>query len=267
MENDSRVDDLHEMAAIGNLKAVLHYCQSGVNINAQNRMNGWTALHWATHRGHEPIVRALLMRGARKDIQNKKGETPVDIATKPDICALYNKEVAIEPNNEDQDSSTPKFVPAYLAQPDLSKLWSLPDGSTDDPKLNQEAFALSNPGLQSLAPAPKTEASVLVRSSAAANGVSSAGTNDSYVAKEILVYDGSVADDNILGSIFANIEDTIEKTIHQIREEIDDIPEEFNIGRYNGSKVVPINMKQLSRKTGDMFRGQDDAIVLMSKAK
>ena len=29
------------MAAIGNVKAVLHYCQSGVDINAQNPMNKW----------------------------------------------------------------------------------------------------------------------------------------------------------------------------------------------------------------------------------
>jgi len=29
------------MAAIGNLKAVLHFCQSGVNVNAQNSMNKW----------------------------------------------------------------------------------------------------------------------------------------------------------------------------------------------------------------------------------
>ena len=36
-----RVSDLHEMAAIGNLKAVLHYCQSGVDVNGQNAMNGW----------------------------------------------------------------------------------------------------------------------------------------------------------------------------------------------------------------------------------
>ncbi|KAF9370356.1 hypothetical protein BGX21_005589 [Mortierella sp. AD011] len=267
MDVDERVNDLHEMAAIGNLKAVLHYCQSGVNINAQNKMNGWTALHWATHRGHEPIVRALLMRGASKDVENKKGQTPVDLATKPEICALYGKEVvASESSQQDQDSTTSTFIPAYLAQPDLSKLWSLPEGSTEDPKLNQEAFALSNPKLPSSTPAPKTGTSSLPQPSNVANSDSLA-TKDTYVAKEILVYGSSVTDDNLLGAIFANIEDTIEKTIHQIREEIDDVPEEFSLSRYNGSKVVPVNMKQLSRKTGDMFRGQDDAIVLIPKAK
>ncbi|KAF9085090.1 hypothetical protein BGX27_003552 [Mortierella sp. AM989] len=267
MEIDERVNDLHEMAAIGNLKAVLHYCRSGVNINAQNAMNGWTALHWATHRGHEPIVRALLMRGAHKDIENKKGQTPADLATKPEICALYGKEVKADESKkspsdqQDQDLNKPTFTPAYLAQPDLSKLWSLPDGSTDDVKLNQEAFILSNPKLPASTPMPQTGSSA-----PSVTAVAAAGT-DTHVAKEILVYGGSVTDESLLGAIFANIEDTIEKTIRQIREEIDEIPEEFNLGRYNGSKVVPVNMKQLGRKTGEMFRGQDDAIVLISKAK
>jgi len=38
------------------------------------------------------------------------------------------------------------------------------------------------------------------------------------VAKEILVYSGSVAEDNLLGAIFANVEDTIERTIQLIKE-------------------------------------------------
>ncbi|KAI1317597.1 Ankyrin repeat domain-containing protein 40 [Mortierella claussenii] len=281
MEVDARVNDLHEMAAIGNLKAVLHYCQSGVNINAQNTMNGWTALHWATHRGHEPVVLALLMRGARRDILNNKGQTPADLAKKPEICELYGIEPAQSQEGKsdkqqecEEDLRKPTFVPAYLAQPDLSKLWSLPEGSTDDAKLNQEAFALSNPRLPVSTSDPRsiratTNASAVGNSNAlaAATAASSAAaaTNSSHVAKEILVYSQTVADENLLGAIFANVEDTIEKTIHLIKEEIDDVPENFNLGRYNGSKTIPVNTKQYTRKTGDMFRGQEDAIVLFAK--
>ncbi|KAG0065218.1 hypothetical protein BGZ89_008500 [Linnemannia elongata] len=262
MEIDARINDLHEMAAIGNLKAVLHYCQSGVNINAQNTMNGWTALHWASHRGHEPVVRALLMRGASKEVQNNKGETPGDLAKKPDICALFGKELdhsTIEKDNK------PTFVPAYLAQPELSKLWSLPEGSTDDPKLNQEAFALSNPKLPATTPVPRTGVSSAVTPAPATSTSIPTTASSSYDAKEILVYRQSVADENLLGAIFANVEDTIEKTIQLIKEEMDDVPEEFGLGRFNGSKVVPVNTKQYSRKTGDFFRGQDDAIVVVPK--
>ncbi|KAG0327791.1 hypothetical protein BG004_002689 [Podila humilis] len=261
------------MAAIGNVKAVLHYCQSGVNINAQNAMNGWTALHWAAHRGHEPVVRALLMRGASKEIQNSKGQTPVDLAKKPDICAVLGKHgqeiVAEEENNgspSDSSSSKPTFIPAYLAQPDLSKLWSLPDGSTDDAKLNQEAFALSNPNIPASTPAPQLGPGSATGS---ATGSGSAvftqeKAQDSYAAKEILVYSQSVSDDTLLGAIFVNVADTIDTTVELIRAEIDDVPHEFSLGRFNGSKTIPINSKQYSRKTGDMFRG-DDAIVILRK--
>ncbi|KAF9988359.1 hypothetical protein BGZ65_006808 [Modicella reniformis] len=260
MEADARVSDLHEMAAIGNLKAVLHYCQSGVNVNAQNTMNGWTALHWATHRGHEPVVRALLLRGARKDVQNHKGQPPEDLAKKPEICALYGREV------QHEDSSHPTFMPAYLAHPDLSKLWSLPEGSADDPKLNQEAFALSNPRLPESTPDPQPNPATGVTVSTAPSSSALAVASDSHVAKEILVYSGSVADDNLLGAIFANVEDTIEQTIQLIREEIDDVPDEFSLGRNSGSKTIPVNTKQYIRKTREVFRGQDDAIVLIAKS-
>lgn len=37
------------------------------------------------------------------------------------------------------------------------------------------------------------------------------------VAKELLVYSGSIADDNLLGAIFAGVEDTIEQTIQLIK--------------------------------------------------
>ncbi|KAG0297073.1 hypothetical protein BGZ96_007774 [Linnemannia gamsii] len=262
MEVDARINDLHEMAAIGNLKAVLHYCQSGVNINSQNTMNGWTALHWASHRGHEPVVRALLMRGASKTVQNNKGEIAEDLAKKPDICALFGKELDLS-SVEGLDNK-PSFVPAYLAQPELSKLWSLPEGSTDDPKLNQEAFSLSNPKLPASTPVPRTGISNTPVSVPVTSN-SSITTSDNYAAKEILVYRQSVTDENLLGAIFANVEDTIEKTIQLIKEEMDDVPEEFGLGRFNGSKVVPVNTKQYSRKTGDFFRGQDDAIVVVPK--
>ncbi|KAG9071425.1 hypothetical protein KI688_005637 [Linnemannia hyalina] len=262
MEVDSRINDLHEMAAIGNLKAVLHYCQSGVNINAQNTMNGWTALHWASHRGHEPVVRALLMRGASKTVQNIKGETPGNLAKKPDICALFGKDLDQSTIEED---NKPTFVPAYLAQPELSKLWSLPEGSTDDPKLNQEAFTLSNPKLPASTLVPRTGVSSAPTPTTATSSSSATTVTNNYDAKEILVYRQSVADENLLGAIFANVEDTIEKTIQLIKEEMDDVPEEFGLGRFNGSKVVPVNTKQYSRKTGDFFKGQDDAIVVVPK--
>lgn len=39
--------------------------------------DGWTALHNACSRGNLPIVRMLVERGARVDVQNKTGHTPL----------------------------------------------------------------------------------------------------------------------------------------------------------------------------------------------
>ena len=75
-----------------------------------------------------------------------------------------------------------------------------------------------------------------------------------------------MTDDNLLGAIFANMEDTIERTIELIKEEMDDVPEQFSIGRFSGSKTIPVNTKQYGRKTRDFFKGDEDAIVLLSKS-
>lgn len=41
MFTDEREDTLREVAACGNIKAVLHFAHAGVNLNSQNKMNGW----------------------------------------------------------------------------------------------------------------------------------------------------------------------------------------------------------------------------------
>lgn len=117
------------------------------------------------------------MRGASKTVQNNKGETPGDLAKKPDICALFGKELD---QSTIEENSKPAFVPAYLAQPELSKLWSLPEGSTDDPKLNQEAFTLSNPKLPAFTPVPQTGVSSALNIATATSTSSSTTASNSY---------------------------------------------------------------------------------------
>lgn len=41
MISDQREEGLREVCALGNIKAVQHYIQAGVNLNSQNKMNGW----------------------------------------------------------------------------------------------------------------------------------------------------------------------------------------------------------------------------------
>ena len=47
-----------------------------VVINSQNG-GGTTALHWASDRGHEAVVRELLAHGADVNIKDKAGWTPL----------------------------------------------------------------------------------------------------------------------------------------------------------------------------------------------
>jgi len=48
-------------------------------INAKGE-NGWTPLHWAVYHAKTSMVRLLLKKGARVDITDDQGKTPVDIA-------------------------------------------------------------------------------------------------------------------------------------------------------------------------------------------
>jgi ankyrin repeat protein len=51
----------------------------GVDVNAVN-YTGDTALHHATNKGFNAVIRLLVDRGARLDVRNKRGQTPLGIA-------------------------------------------------------------------------------------------------------------------------------------------------------------------------------------------
>ena len=51
----------------------------GLDVNAANK-KGETALHGAADRGADSIVRYLLSRGARADVKDEKGHTPLEVA-------------------------------------------------------------------------------------------------------------------------------------------------------------------------------------------
>lgn len=53
--------------------------ENGVDINAFND-RGETALHGAAGRGADAVVRFLVEQGARLDLQDKQGRTPLDVA-------------------------------------------------------------------------------------------------------------------------------------------------------------------------------------------
>jgi ankyrin repeat protein len=69
-------DSLQEEDAIAALELCL---EKGLDINAVNTA-GETAVHRAVDSGANDVVRFLAARGARLDVKNKRGSTPLDVA-------------------------------------------------------------------------------------------------------------------------------------------------------------------------------------------
>ena len=55
------------------------FVDAGVDVNAANDL-GNTAMHYAAQTGANRIVEYLAGKGARLDIKNKQGRTPLDVA-------------------------------------------------------------------------------------------------------------------------------------------------------------------------------------------
>lgn len=133
---DSELDvneTLRECCALGNEEEVLKQLRNGAAINSQNRVNGWTPLHWATRREHASIVNILLENGADVNVRNNKCEKPVDITTNKDIKTILEtaekKANSQEKTHNNINATSPKsktklltetpvnFVPGYIANP------------------------------------------------------------------------------------------------------------------------------------------------------
>ncbi|KAI8393598.1 uncharacterized protein BYT42DRAFT_12692 [Radiomyces spectabilis] len=255
MFGDEREETLREVAALGNIKAVHHFIHAGVNINSQNKMNGWTALHWAAHRGHELIIRQLLGNGADPNIKTNKGQTAYDLAATYDTIASLLKDAMGEVDTATlhPEPDLP-VVPSYLKNPDLEKSWLHPEEFSENKleKIVRQQAAVD--AVQETAP--------VVTSSQPPTQKEHVSSTPLETEKEILVYLGSRSDENILGSIFLKNQ-TIDAVIDQMKEELDNVPSSFSIARHNGKMAIPINSKQMNKKLLDLFRSDDDVLVII----
>lgn len=105
---------LREASAIGDIDEVQTLVESGVNVNSQNEINGWTCLHWACKRNHKHIVSYLLSCGADKEILTAKDELASQLTSKPEIKRLLGVEVEEVP--EVKEPELP-IIPNYLSNP------------------------------------------------------------------------------------------------------------------------------------------------------
>ncbi|MEJ1275596.1 hypothetical protein NN561_006493 [Cricetulus griseus] len=117
-EQKEKQERMREAAALGDIREVQKLVESGVNVNSQNEINGWTCLHWACKCNHGQVVSYLLKSGADREILTAKGEMPVQLTSRREIRKLMGVE------DDDDDDELPQlkeselpFVPNYLANP------------------------------------------------------------------------------------------------------------------------------------------------------
>ncbi|KAG2214216.1 hypothetical protein INT46_010451 [Mucor plumbeus] len=246
---DEREHTLREVAALGNIKATLHLAHSGVNVNSQNAMNGWTALHWAAHRGHEHVVTALLRSGADPLIKTQKGQTALDLAANHEAtiavlrAAVGGKiDVSVGP-----EPALP-IMPTYMQNPDLEKTWLLPEEFSE----NKVENILR-----------KQKAAESVKDSDQVSPSTATTTAPAVEEREVLVYLSNRQDENLLGSVYLQNQ-SIETAIEDIKKELDGLPDTFTISRHNGKVSIPVNPKQMSKRLLDIFRNEDDVLVVIA---
>src|SRR5262245_63633499 len=68
-----------DAAMNGDLKAVRTLVRQAVDVNA-TQPDGMTALHWAVQRRDLPMMNALLAAGAKHDLTNRTGASPLYLA-------------------------------------------------------------------------------------------------------------------------------------------------------------------------------------------
>ena len=84
---------LRSAAIDGNIEAVKRHLAAGANVNAPNTY-GWTALYWASSRGHKEIVELLIANGAYVNPTSDRGVTPLDGAIDPHPTLDRQPEIA-----------------------------------------------------------------------------------------------------------------------------------------------------------------------------
>lgn len=76
-------------------------------------------MHWACKRNNEDVVRLLLNNGANPNLENNKGEKPVNLSTTPSIQLLLGDNNTSN-NTTMYEEKNIKFTPSYLRNPILN---------------------------------------------------------------------------------------------------------------------------------------------------
>ncbi|UJR21860.1 hypothetical protein I4U23_024933 [Adineta vaga] len=130
--NQERIDEelLREFACNGDLHQIqsLLTNKPNLNLNSQNVMNGWTALHWAAKRNHSDVVQYLLENGANRDIQANDQSTAAHICTNDALREILQSTISSN-NGVKSCNTTLPIVPNYLRHPVFPYVSSLPSST------------------------------------------------------------------------------------------------------------------------------------------
>jgi len=98
--------DVREAAYTGDVDALRKFVEEfGTDINDQQPINQWTALHWAVKGGYARAVHYLCSHGADVNIKNKDGKRPIDMELTPEIAAIFG--LTTIPEKEGNDPNLP----------------------------------------------------------------------------------------------------------------------------------------------------------------
>lgn len=136
--SESLNEKLREAACIGDVQQVTKLLSSkDVDVNSKHKVNGWTALHWASKRGHAIIVSTLLNNFADKNIKNNNNQIPSSLAKDKSVLELLqpteDNSTASKNIPVSEKESTKSFVPNYIKYPvfPYSESISLPNFSNN----------------------------------------------------------------------------------------------------------------------------------------
>ncbi|XP_019645979.1 PREDICTED: ankyrin repeat domain-containing protein 40-like [Branchiostoma belcheri] len=104
---------LREAACVGDEDTLCSLLASGVGVNSQNPVNGWSPLHWAVKRGHKNLVSRLLAAGADPALLTSQGQVPAQLTDSPDIRSL----LGASPDESPPKAEPLPITPNYMANP------------------------------------------------------------------------------------------------------------------------------------------------------
>jgi ankyrin repeat protein len=81
-------DDVQGAAKGDPIEAIKLFLAAGADVNATNDL-GFTAIHYAAQTGRTRIIELLAANGAKLDVKNKAGKTPLDLAMTPGPTGRY----------------------------------------------------------------------------------------------------------------------------------------------------------------------------------